>query len=317
MRILGLSYDKCHPVHKVWFEEVGDVKELKIENDPSITNIIRYAIKSREIDDKYNVILCEGKVPLRTAVVKKIFNPKLKIITLVADQELFDCVEKGENDLEERILYKFVDGAIVNSEFIKQYAEKYIDAPIETVTPFVSNIEKYLEIEKDSYNNRKILFVGYNYPNKNIENLVEAVKRIENLSLDIVGKGHKEYQNDDITVHGYQEDLTQFLKNADLYVQPSHGDAFGVAPAEAMAAGIPVIVTQTTGIKDIVSEVDTNLVRRHNIKGLEEGIRYYYSLNQDDRKKIGEELRSRAETLTEKGSKADFKNKVNKLLSVH
>ena len=37
-------------------------------------------------------------------------------------------------------------------------------------------------------------------------------------------------------------------------VHPSFTDGFGLAPAEALACGVPVIVTEDTGMKELVEE---------------------------------------------------------------
>ncbi len=42
------------------------------------------------------------------------------------------------------------------------------------------------------------------------------------------------------------------LRGARLYVHPSYDDGFGYAPAEALAAGVPVIVTEDTGMKELL-----------------------------------------------------------------
>jgi len=43
------------------------------------------------------------------------------------------------------------------------------------------------------------------------------------------------------------------LHAADVYVHPSYSDGFGYAPAEALACGVPVIVTEDTGMKELIS----------------------------------------------------------------
>ncbi len=42
------------------------------------------------------------------------------------------------------------------------------------------------------------------------------------------------------------------LRGARLYVHPTYNDGFGYAPAEALACGVPVIVSEDTGMKDLV-----------------------------------------------------------------
>jgi glycosyltransferase involved in cell wall biosynthesis len=42
------------------------------------------------------------------------------------------------------------------------------------------------------------------------------------------------------------------LHRADVFVHPSYEDGFGYAPMEALACGVPVIVTDDTGMKEYV-----------------------------------------------------------------
>lgn len=44
------------------------------------------------------------------------------------------------------------------------------------------------------------------------------------------------------------------LQAADVFVHPSYEDGFGYAPMEALACGVPVIVTEDTGMKEHVRE---------------------------------------------------------------
>jgi glycosyltransferase involved in cell wall biosynthesis len=44
------------------------------------------------------------------------------------------------------------------------------------------------------------------------------------------------------------------LHAADVFVHPSYEDGFGYAPMEALACGVPVVVTEDTGMKEYVQE---------------------------------------------------------------
>jgi glycosyltransferase involved in cell wall biosynthesis len=59
---------------------------------------------------------------------------------------------------------------------------------------------------------------------------------------------------------GDAADSRPFLAAADVYVQPSHMEALGVAITEAMACGLPVAATNVGGIPELVSEASGLLV---------------------------------------------------------
>ena len=50
------------------------------------------------------------------------------------------------------------------------------------------------------------------------------------------------------------------LHRADVFVHPSFEDGFGYAPMEALACGVPVVVTEETGMKEYVHEGENGYV---------------------------------------------------------
>jgi glycosyltransferase involved in cell wall biosynthesis len=62
------------------------------------------------------------------------------------------------------------------------------------------------------------------------------------------------------------------LERANVFVLPSWSENFGVAVAEAMAAGVPVVVTKGVGIADIVAASNCGLVTECSVPALEQAI---------------------------------------------
>ena len=54
--------------------------------------------------------------------------------------------------------------------------------------------------------------------------------------------------------------VADWLRSADFAVQPSHFEAMGLAAAEEMAAGLPVIASDTGGFRDFVVHDETGLL---------------------------------------------------------
>jgi glycosyltransferase involved in cell wall biosynthesis len=53
---------------------------------------------------------------------------------------------------------------------------------------------------------------------------------------------------------GEREDVPALLANSHISILPSCREPFGMAPVEAMAAGVPVVVTRTGGRAEIVTD---------------------------------------------------------------
>ena len=50
------------------------------------------------------------------------------------------------------------------------------------------------------------------------------------------------------------------LHRADAYVHPTYEDGYAYSPAEALACGVPVVVTEETGMKEYVREGENGYV---------------------------------------------------------
>lgn len=109
---------------------------------------------------------------------------------------------------------------------------------------------------------RTALFLGRIYPVKGLELLVEAWARVQpaDWSLKIAGPdeaGHRRKIEKLIARLGLtgsidfagpldEEAKRQALLAVDLFVLPSHSESFGMAIAEALAHGLPVLTTRGT-----------------------------------------------------------------------
>jgi D-inositol-3-phosphate glycosyltransferase len=61
-----------------------------------------------------------------------------------------------------------------------------------------------------------------------------------------------------------QNKLRDYYNAAEIVVMPSHYESFGMAAAEAMACGVPVITTNVTGISDLIDDRHSTLITTVN-----------------------------------------------------
>ena len=111
-----------------------------------------------------------------------------------------------------------------------------------------------------------ILSVGELNENKNHKVVIEALGAIKdkNIHYAIAGKGSYgkellEYANslgigDNCHLLGYRSDIPELYKVADVYVLPSIREGLNVSVMEAMASGLPCIVSRIRGNIDMVDE---------------------------------------------------------------
>jgi glycosyltransferase involved in cell wall biosynthesis len=127
-------------------------------------------------------------------------------------------------------------------------------------------------------NKTVVLFLSRLHPKKRpdllIQSLHELISQSYNFHLIIAGSGDSNYISYltnlveflDLTnctsfagfVAGKDKDL--LLQGSDIFVLPSFSENFGVAVAEAMAAGLPVIVTPGVQIAPEIAQANAGLV---------------------------------------------------------
>jgi len=111
-----------------------------------------------------------------------------------------------------------------------------------------------------------VLFVGNDFERKGGLHLVEAFarlrRRVPDVRLRIVGTPHPLPPQDGVEVLGRIRDrdrMSQLYAEADVFCLPSLFDPFPGALLEAMAHGLPAVVTTTSGIPEIVEAGTTAL----------------------------------------------------------
>lgn len=110
-----------------------------------------------------------------------------------------------------------------------------------------------------------ILFVGQIQPRKNIARLVEAFEKINSAAQLVIAGSHgwlnkpiyerikKSSQANNIILTGRVPDdlLPTLYWHADVFVLPSLYEGFGIPILEAMAAGVPVVTSNTSSMPEI------------------------------------------------------------------
>lgn len=113
-----------------------------------------------------------------------------------------------------------------------------------------------------------LLFVGMNFEIKGLDLILSAMRMV-NLSntpatirLLVVGKGNiKKFRQmadsmdiqDQVVFTGpVQSDIERLYLGSDIFILLSQFDTFGLVVLEAMAAGLPVIISQNVGARDVV-----------------------------------------------------------------
>jgi glycosyltransferase involved in cell wall biosynthesis len=109
-----------------------------------------------------------------------------------------------------------------------------------------------------------LLLIGNDLNNKGVSSLVEAVATLPSSDIRIIVAGEDNPSHycsllgkynliHQVQFLGSRPDVEFFYAAADAYVGPSLEDAFALPPLEAMACGLPVIVSRQTGVSELIT----------------------------------------------------------------
>ncbi len=148
----------------------------------------------------------------------------------------------------------------------------------------------------------QLLFVGRFAFNKGINLLMEAVRQLNNegyknrLRFNLVGKGplyeqyRQEYKFENVNFIGFADDqqLAALYQQNDLFVFPTRFEGMPTVVLEAMAAGMPVIVSDTGATAELVNSDNGYLIEKNNIRSLKWAIQRFYQLSPEERHLLSE-----------------------------
>jgi glycosyltransferase involved in cell wall biosynthesis len=131
-------------------------------------------------------------------------------------------------------------------------------------------------------NSRSLLFIGqgpsgFRSHYKGLDILLESFERIGSTcaeaQLYIIGEWDEAVKQHLLSAHCprtasrvfflgamKQEDMLNWMSSSAVYLHPARGEAFGTVVTDAMAAGLVPVVSEWTGAKEAVLQVDASLV---------------------------------------------------------
>ena len=170
-----------------------------------------------------------------------------------------------------------------------------------------------IEMKRSWQKTRKILFLSRVHVKKGINYLVEAAaqlrEELQGYKIIVAGEGDEEYVaslkkqildlglQDKIELIGgvYGERKWELFRQADFFVLPTHSENFGLAIAEALASGTPVITTVGTPWSDLNTSHSGAWIEI-GAQPLVDTLRRFLSLSDEDLEEMGKNGRKLIET---------------------
>lgn len=176
-------------------------------------------------------------------------------------------LETYKNIFLKRVL-KSAAKIMCQTEQQKQLIASKYGLPLHTIAVIPNGVgEEYFVSKKTNQNSvPHLLFVGRLAAQKNLPLLIEAVSKLRtSIFLDIVGEGElkekleaviQKYNLQNIHLHGKKtgKELLDFYRLADVFVLPSVKEGISNAMLEALAAGLPVVASDSPEMRQILGE---------------------------------------------------------------
>ncbi len=224
----------------------------------------------RDVD--CDVIHCHDWMTFPAGIRAKEEKEKPLVVTVHSTE--FDrsgslCPNPWISDIEWKGMYH-ADRVITVSRYMKNQIMERYGVPGDKIE-VVHN-----SIDMGRYSKRKIrfgldekivLFLGRLTLQKGPDYFLRAAKRVldnyKSVRFIVVGTGDMLPQLIDSSINmgisnrviftGFQEEIDDYYRMADLYVMPSVSEPFGITALEAMASETPVIVSRQSGVSEVVN----------------------------------------------------------------
>jgi len=200
------------------------------------------------------------------------FNPRLKTL----DPILFKPISKK--------VWKNANSAVVNSKGLETLAKKTLNRKYQMIPNGVDTEEFKPPTNKKFGKNIRLVSTGRLIGRKGYGHLIEALAGLKGFELTLIGEGNLENelktQAEDAGVkvkflgRVEHEKMPAHLRKADIFVLPSLNEGMSNSVLEAMASGLPVVVTDVGGTKELVRENGT-VVKKGSVKSLRMALKKY------------------------------------------
>lgn len=275
---LGITYSYMHGA--------SEAKSLNNSSTPIIntTSLVGLIKDLREILSKNDIIIMNGytgKVFLWLFILNFFYHRNIGLDSdtplNIPKSRIKRCLKKWYLGIifRNKHMFGLPGGSKSHMELFRYYGMP--DKRIFLMPMMVDNIR--FSTNKNSNSPKfRFLYVGRIIGVKNIQVLIDAFARQfngnDNVELRIVGKGalleqfKEKYSNIRNVIFAgpkYGDELIEEYHNSDVFVLPSSFEPWGLVVNEALAAGLPVIVSDQVGAAyDLVEKPDTGFMFRYD-----------------------------------------------------
>lgn len=245
-------------------EVFGENSKKSIINEIKRTSKIWFNLIKKSIDQEVKVV--HSSIPatrlamMRELVccwISKIFNKKFIIHYRCTVPYM--CTKKVDMFLLKK-LSNSSDSIICLNKESKVFLDKYVKTPSVIIPNFI-NENSIIKTPKNINSTIKnVVYIGGVIKSKGAVDIIKAASQLTHINFTLIGKVSKEISDMDVTKNvlilneiPYYE-VEKHLDLADIFLFPSYfeGEGFSNALAEAMARGLPCIVSNWAANADMI-----------------------------------------------------------------
>ena len=315
------SHTQESKIGKIYYLDID--KQDKNIHTQSIKNLILYSIKSLWKSfklikkTKYDLIVAWAGVPagFLAMTLKLVFGIPYIALLRGADVPFYEkkwqTLDKFIFSKLSPIVWKNANQVIANSEILRELALKI--APKQPITLIGNGVDTQKFYPAPTLPNSKLTLVstGRLTERKGYQFVIPALASYTDIELWLIGEGElrdtlkQMAQKAKITAQflGYrsQDEIVTYLQQADIFILPSSNEGMSNSLLEAMACGLPVIVTDVGGTKELLQN-NGILVEKESSESIREAIQTYRNqpellkIHGANSRKITEEMSWEAKT---------------------
>lgn len=144
---------------------------------------------------------------------------------------------------------------VLKEKFLKLYPQ-YEDKTF--VAPSGIDEEKIVKKEWQEKEKIKVLTCGQFIKRKNIDKVIKACEKLENIELTVIGSGREKLkkisQKPIFLGQISHEDVLAKMRESDIFILPSKNETFGMVYLEALASGCITVCSKNDGIDGIIKD---------------------------------------------------------------
>lgn len=271
--LIRFGSNECHLY--VWSKGEECNKHIFVEAGASVyqgyygRNVFLHISKILKIIDDNNIDIIQTQFTFGEVLagILKMLRPNVKVVTAF----VVPFTPSGIKCFILKLLYRNVDHLVFVSNYVMREKQKTLPMLKKISSSVIYNGTERRSDSKDPCTDLKAvsLFDTAGLVDwKNIIVLINAVHILvaelgqNQVKLYVAGDGPERRNLElaikklDLTEHvyllGYQKNIGKLLKNCNIFVHPAYAEGFGIAIAEAMMEGKPIIVSDAGALPELI-----------------------------------------------------------------